>query len=389
MGLNNILDAIDIDEEFSRRDENAIIGVIKEAYRASSIARHMFDKWVEGEDRDIKFIYNKNDFSAWNGKVWLDMRELDNASYIDSHGNAVQDFPFTAIIHELGHALTRRLDNWTAEEPAGENQLFVNRIYKQAGYTEQLSYMAYDASGDVIRRGVDYTDGARIDSAWVKKWADLPNNHDTTYNGKFMKAYDDLVIGSRDDNRLETGRGDDFIYGLAGDDRLVGGDGSDRLNGGAGADILDGGNGLDYASYKLAEAGVTVDLADSSRNTLSAAGDTFLSIEGLIGSDHDDELAGDAGDNAIEGRLGDDTLIGRGGNDTLDGGDGTDRAVYGGDFDAYVFNQADGTISGADEGSDHLVNVEFAVFADGVLDLGTGIFEPAAAARIADADYAV
>lgn len=390
MSYKDIARATNIDEAFSRSDKNAILGVIKEAYRESSIARNMFDHWVDDKGRDINFIYNEGDFSAWNGKVWLDMHELDNASYIDKHGNAVQDYPFTAIIHELGHALTARLDNWTPEEPAGENQIFANRIYRQAGYTEQLAYMAYDASGDVIERGVDYTDGARIDSAWVKKWADLPNDYDTTHNGKFTKAYDDLVIGSTDANVLETGRGDDFIYGLAGDDELVGGSGSDRLNGGDGADVLDGGGGLDYASYKIASAAVIADLADSTRNTASAAGDTFLSIEGLIGSDYADELSGNSEDNALEGRDGDDTLIGYGGNDDLDGGDGAnDQAVYSYDYDTYVFNQAEGTISGAEEGIDHLVDVEFAVFADGVLNVSTGVFEPDNGARVADVDYAV
>lgn len=389
MGLKDILKAVDVDKDFSNDDRNTILGVIKEAYRVSSIARDMFDRWVIDKGRDIDFVYNAGDFSAWNGKVWLDMRELDNASYIDKQGNAVQDFPFTAVIHELGHALTRRLDNWTAEEPAGDNQIFANRIYKQAGYTEQLAYMAYDASGDVIERGVDYTDGARIDSAWVKKWADLPDNHDTTQNGKFTKAYDDLVIGSGDDNVLETGRGDDFIYGLAGSDELIGGAGSDRLNGGDGADILNGGGGFDYASYKIASAAVVVDLADISRNTESAFGDTFQSIEGLIGSDYADALSGDGADNALEGRDGDDILIGYGGNDRLDGGDGSDRAVYSYDYDTYVFDQTAGTISGAEEGTDRLKDVEFAVFADGTLNLTTGVFEPDAGARMSGADYSV
>jgi Ca2+-binding RTX toxin-like protein len=380
MSYKDIAKATNIDEDFSKSDRNAILGVIKEAYRESSIARNMFDHWVTDKGREINFIFHEKDFSAWNGKVLLDMNELDNASYIDKSGNAVQDYPFTAIIHELGHALTARLDNWTPAEPAGENQLFANRIYKQAGYTEQLSYMAYDASGDIIQRGIDYTDGARIDSAWVHKWDDLPDNYDTTHNGKFTKAYDDLVIGSADDNKLETGRGDDFIYGLAGNDELIGDAGDDRLNGGEGADILNGGDGTDHASYKLATAGVIADLADSSRNTASAAGDTFVSIEGLIGSQYADELSGNSETN---------TLDGRGGDDTLNGGDGIDRAIYHGDYDTYVFSKTEGTITGAEEGIDHLTNVEYAVFADGVLNISTGVFESDNGARVADADFAV
>ena len=384
MAYKDIEKAVRIDEDFSRQDRNAILGVIKEAYAKSSIARNMFDHWVEDLGRKINFIYNEGDFSAWNGKVWLDMNQLDHASYIDKHGNAVRDFPFTAIIHELGHALTARLDNWTSAEPAGENQIFANTIYKQAGYTEQLAYMAYDASGDVIQRGVDYTDGARIDSAWVKKYADMPNNHDTTDDGKFTKAYKDLVIGSADVNVLKTGKGGDFIYGLGGDDELIGGKGNDRLNGGDGADVLNGGDGFDFASYKLATAGVTADLADPTDNTNDAEGDQFVSIAGLIGSDFADTLTGNGARNIIEGRGGKDDITGGDGDDELDGGKGVDTAHYEFAFGTYHFNKARGTISGADEGKDHLAHVEFAVFADGTLNLATGKFEEFEARFAAD-----
>jgi Ca2+-binding RTX toxin-like protein len=376
LSYSDIKKAVEIDGDFSREDRNEILGVIKEAYAKSSIARAMFDHWVDDLGREIKFIYNEGDFSAWNGKVWLDMRELDNASYIDKHGNAIRDFPFTAIIHELGHALTAREDNWTTAEPAGDNQLFVNKIYKQAGYTEQLAYMAYDASGDVIQRGVDYTDGARIDSAWVKKWDDLPNDYDTTQGGTFNKPYRDLVIGSADQNSLKSGGGNDFIYGLAGDDELFGGAGSDRLNGGEGMDILRGGGGRDFASYKLADTGVTADLAIPAQNTFSAFSDSYFSIEGLIGSDHADSLFGDGNRNFMEGRRGSDSFTGRGGDDEIDGGKGLDRAFYELDFDAYTVKGGKGTVSGDEEGTDRLKDVEYAYFADGIYDFEAKDFIP-------------
>jgi hypothetical protein len=377
LSVRDILEATKIDNAFSKSDRDAILSVIKEAYAESSIARTMFDHWVLDEGRDISFNYVEGSFEALlnEGIVRLDLRELDDASYIDKHGNAVQDFPFTAIVHELGHALTGRTDDWTPEEPAGENQVFANKIYKQAGYVEQLAYMAYDAHGQIIERGVHYTDGAEIDSAWVKKYPDLPNNHDTTHGGAFTKPYRDLVIGSADENVLKTGGGGDYIYGLDGSDKLIGGTGADRLNGGAGHDVLIGGKGLDYASYKLATKAVTADIADNSHNTHDAAGDIFKSIEGLIGSDFNDTLQGSEQRNLIEGRNGKDQLVGLGGNDDLDGGKGMDHAYYQFDFASYQFNKSAGTISSAEEGLDHLANVEFAVFADGTLNLDTGKFE--------------
>lgn len=50
---------------------------------------------------------------------------------------------------------------------------------------------------------------------------------------------DDVLIGSRDANRLAAGKGDDRLLGGLGDDILDGGDGLDRLEGGAGNDSVD------------------------------------------------------------------------------------------------------------------------------------------------------
>jgi Ca2+-binding RTX toxin-like protein len=379
MSYKDIVAAVNIDSDFSAADKKTILAVIKEAYAESSIARAMFDHWVIDKGRDIDFIYNKGDFSAWDGEVYLDMRELDNASYIDRNGNAVQDFPFTAIIHELGHALTARLDDWTAAEPAGSNQAFVNRIYRQAGYIEQLSYMGYDASGTIIERGMDYTNGQRIDSVWVHKWADLPEDHDTTINvdgSKFLKPYRDLVIGSNNANVLKTGAGNDFLYGLMADDRLVGGSGNDYLVGGNGSDRLLGGVGTDTASYQMASAGVVVRLDKPEQNGGEAAGDSYKSIEGLFGSEFADTLFGDKFGNTLNGGKGNDQLVGQGGDDWLNGGRGFDRAFYAYGYAAYDIDQEAGTIRLLGGSTDHLKNVESAWFADGKLNLRTGEFTP-------------
>ena len=69
---------------------------------------------------------------------------------------------------------------------------------------------------------------------------------------------------------------------------------------------------------------VKADLLLSSQNTGDAAGDTFVDIENLTGSDYNDTLKGDNGDNILTGGLGDDYLFARDGNDTLIGGAGND-----------------------------------------------------------------
>ncbi|RYG63365.1 hypothetical protein EON77_21040, partial [bacterium] len=276
MAYADVVAATTIDPAFSQRDRETILGVIKEGYEKSSIARAMFETWLAA-GRTLQIDYGQGRFDAWDGVATLDLRELDKASYINVTGKAVQDFPFTGIIHELGHALKLLKDNWSPLDPAGENQTFVNGIYKQAGYDPQPAYMAYDASGTVLVRDRDYTDGLEIQNAWVKKWAWLPNDHDVEEGGRYLEARNDLLIGSSDANVLKSGGGDDFLYGFGGGDTLVGGSGDDRLSGGAGADVLDGGEGSDAASYVHAGTGVRVDLANRAANTGDAAGDVYIS----------------------------------------------------------------------------------------------------------------
>src|SRR6056297_591532 len=118
--------------------------------------------------------------------------------------------------------------------------------------------------------------------------------------------------------------GDDTLFGSAGDDVLEGGLGDDVLDGGAGADALIGGLGTDTASYDTATAGVRVDLAGVIAGTGDALGDTFDSIEILVGSRSGDALYGSNGDNSIFGGNGYDRLYGRAGDDVLEGGLGGD-----------------------------------------------------------------
>ncbi|MCT7378219.1 M10 family metallopeptidase C-terminal domain-containing protein [Chelativorans salis] len=132
-------------------------------------------------------------------------------------------------------------------------------------------------------------------------------------------AGNDMIVGNTATNRL---------WGNAGKDSLYGGDGNDVLVGGAGADKLNGGAGFDYASYAGAAAGVTARLNKPALNTGDALGDSYVYIEGLIGSGHADKLVGNAAANRVNGGAGNDRLYGVGGNDTLIGGLGNDR-LYG------------------------------------------------------------
>jgi Ca2+-binding RTX toxin-like protein len=96
------------------------------------------------------------------------------------------------------------------------------------------------------------------------------------------------------------------------------------LIGGAGGDLLIGGAGIDTVSYLTASAGVDARMLAGVLNTGDAAGDGYVSIENLIGSEFADTLIGGAEDNTLAGRGGNDLLIGYLGNDVLNGGGGRD-----------------------------------------------------------------
>jgi serralysin len=110
-----------------------------------------------------------------------------------------------------------------------------------------------------------------------------------------------------------------------GNNSLFGGAGDDLLEGRGDRDLLNGGSGSDIASYESSATAVTVRLAGVGSDTQTAlatggdaGGDTLVSIEGLVGSQHDDILTGNSLDNVLAGGLGYDTLDGKGGNDTAD-----------------------------------------------------------------------
>ncbi len=140
---------------------------------------------------------------------------------------------------------------------------------------------------------------------------------------------------------IEGTGGNDTLIGNTHDNMLLGLAGNDILDGGAGADVLDGGTGFDKATYISAASGVLADIAFVGGNTGDATGDTFISIENLEGSTHDDNLRGDDSGNAIIASGGDDVVYGPGGDDRLLGNAGDDILIGGAGIDHY--NGGNGT----------------------------------------------
>ena len=141
----------------------------------------------------------------------------------------------------------------------------------------------------------------------------------------------DTAHGGPGADRIVLGAGGvEGLFGGPGDDRLFGGSGSfDGLIGGAGDDLLHGGLGQDLAEFFGAPNGVRADLE---AGTATGQGeDRLIATEGLVGSNFDDVLLGDAISNLIVAQQGDDVVDARGsgtleglGADLMDGGGGDD-----------------------------------------------------------------
>jgi Ca2+-binding RTX toxin-like protein len=205
-------------------------------------------------------------------------------------------------------------------------------------------------------------------------------------------AGDDNLRGTSGNDSLYGSTGNDVIYGLGGNDVLYGAGGTDILHGGlgddtyiideydtviesasqgtdtvqtsisytlsanvenliltgsnsinatgnasnntlignSGANIFNGAGGTDIVSYELSRYGVTADLSNTASQYTGQGYDTFISIEGLTGTDDNDTLTGNTVANILNGGGGNDTLNGGAGNDTLNGGLGND-VMNGGD----------------------------------------------------------
>jgi Ca2+-binding RTX toxin-like protein len=218
---------------------------------------------------------------------------------------------------------------------------------------------------DILDGGAD-ADTASYSSATAGVAVDL-----STGVGTLGDAAGDTLIsieslrGSNFDDILGGDGGNNSILGAGGNDTLYGGDGDDSLIGGAGADVHEGGAGSDWASY-AGNTSVTADLA-AGGSAGDAAGDTYIGIERLRGSESADTLRGDSagnvllgagGDDVLDGREGDDSLIGGPGADSLIGGAGVDLASYAASIAAVSVNLGTGSASGGEAAGDTLSGIE-------------------------------
>src|SRR5205823_10265308 len=124
-------------------------------------------------------------------------------------------------------------------------------------------------------------------------WVPVPVVEDyyTSIENLTGSSHDDSLTGDANANVLDGGAGNDLIHGGGGNDTLIGG---------TGVNVLDGGAGIDTVDYSNAAHSVSADLRVAAGNEFETLAnghqlyshDTYISIENLTGSSHDDFLQG-------------------------------------------------------------------------------------------------
>ena len=174
-------------------------------------------------------------------------------------------------------------------------------------------------------------------------------NADTITNRGLMAGTVNMGAGNDSlDNRrgtiegdVDLGDGNDVLDNRAGfvSGSIFGGLGDDQffLNAFE-EEVIDGGAGVGDTLDFRGLAAATVALDGSIANSGSAAGDIYIGIENINGSNFNDVLIGNNAANRLMGLQGADRLTGGDGADVLRGGIGVDTLVGGAGNDLFFFN---------------------------------------------------
>ncbi len=253
----------------------------------------------------------------------LDLLLTDNDEFLEAAVEVLEDVePVETVVQPQpaepsNDRIGTQQDNRFNATQAGQN-------YDGQGGTDMVSYgNSLEAVNANLLRQFENAGGAEGDT-----YRNIENLEGSSFN--------DVVHGDRAQNTLLGGAGNDTMDGHAGDD---------VLDGGLGADFMQGGSGTDTATYANSETAVVANLLRQFKNTGGAAGDTYFSIENLIGSAFDDMLNGDTGANILVGGMGDDTIDGHAGDDVLEGGLGADSMFGGWGTDTISYANADAGVN--------------------------------------------
>ncbi len=258
---------------------------------------------------------------------------------------------------------------------------------------DTLSYGS-DISGAVsvnvnLATGIVTKSDSSIDTVVNIETVSMTGNADT-FTGS---AIDERVYGGSGVDTINSGDGDDVIYGFHefgtdpgtdggdiidagnGSDTIFGQSGNDSITGGAGNDTIDGGVGTDTIVYSgnWTDYTITFNAGTSTYSIVDNRGgspdgtDQFVNVEKItfangtfwlnVGTDSGESITGNATEaSMLLGFMGNDSLSGGSGNDVLRGGDGYDSLV-GNAGDDTLYGDADGAAFYGGAGADTIIGV--------------------------------
>jgi Ca2+-binding RTX toxin-like protein len=246
----------------------------------------IFDKHGERLSDDVRVSQEATTTSIYleelhlmaDGRILV--RHSQGIQIVDPRGKAISMKGSTQDDHYIGTAFNDTFDGGAGadrlEGADGDDTYVVDNAGDRV--IERV-----DEGIDTIETSISYALSAHVEHLTATGSASIALTGNTLAN---------TITGNAGGNQIDGGAGADIVRA---------GLGSDTLDGGAGADVLDGGDGFDFVSFASFSVGVRTGLALGSGD-----GDTWTSIEGIIGSAHADTLIGN-GASRLQGSGGDDT----------------------------------------------------------------------------------
>lgn len=248
--------------------------------------------------------------------------------------------PTFASLEDYNDFIDNTLTGLTSQLPTGLSQFGHSTLQN---VTRALSYTTTSENDHHV--GIDGVD------LWTDAPLETGIGNDTVYgtsSADWVRGGDnaDSLVGMDGNDRLYGEAGNDRLYGGVGIDSLYGGDGNDYLSGSLGADSLTGGSGRDTM---YGDDGADILKGNSSNDQLFGG----LDNDSLYGGSGDDLMLGEDGNDVMRGERGLDTMYGGEGDDDMNGGTFEDLMFGGNGNDTMNGSSYNDTLYG-DDGADWL-----------------------------------
>jgi Ca2+-binding RTX toxin-like protein len=361
--------------------------------------RSLRDAWAHTVESSGNYYLNLSDtplpadypmppagWTVLQGQAARDYWESSRTAWVDRHSGV--DVPFTGVRftgdstsetiigNALGNIILAQGGNDNISGGAGSDSLYGGLGADVLNGGADFDFARYDYAATAIYARLDGVAGA---------YGEAVGDTFISIEGLIGSRFNDVFVGNNINGDYLSGLdGNDTLYGLggtdsldggAGNDNLYGGAGNDNLYGGAGGDTLNGGTGFDLARYDNAATLIYARLDGVTGSYGEAVGDTFTSIEGLVGSYFGDYLIGNnTNGDYLYGLGGNDALYGLGGADRLDGGTGNDTLYGGTGADQFVFNSTLNAATNVDLITDFQAGIDDIVLSQSVFSgIGTSV----------------